>query len=248
MNFTKLISSVAIAGAIIFGKAAATPVQTFSGYPLVKLAISGTYYFTTNSSNIQGVALKKMTYNTQTLIDLLNASPSATNMLQTVAGTNQIPKGSYFLWDVDEEELYLTNKNGFFFPLLSTNYQFGYLAIDEMNLIGTISYSSKVALEGSETDKTGIEFYFDDGGDGAPGKNHMHLFGVATLSWTYGAPAGNTQKASLSVKMSGNGNGTDPDYLANNNAIPTAFSASGSGSITNLPTADQPFFTVFPLP
>jgi len=247
MNLTKLITSAAIAGAIIFGKAAATP-PTFSGYPLVKLSISGTYYYTTNSSNIQNVPLAKFSYNTQTLIDLLNASPNATNMLQTVAGTNQIPKGSYFLWDVDEEELYLTNKNGFFFPLLSKSYNFGYLSINEMNLIGTVSYSSKVALQGSETDKTGIEFYFDDGGDGGPAKNHMDLFGVATLNWTYGAPTGNNQKASLSVTMSGNGNGTALDYLGNNNAIPTAFSASGSGSITNLPTADQPFFTVFPLP
>jgi hypothetical protein len=249
MNLNKLITSAAIAGAIIFGSAAATPAQTFSGYPLVKLSISGTYYYNTNSSNIQNVPLKKFTYNSQTLFDLLNASPNATNLMQLVANTNQIPKGSYFLWDIAEEGLYITNKNGFFFPLLGTNYgfhDFGYLAINETNLIGTVKYSSKVPLEGSETDKTGIEFYFNDGGDGGPGKNQMDLFGVATLNWTYGKPAGNSQKASLSVTMSGNGNGTGLDYIGNNNAIPTAFSASGSGSITNLPTDFQPFFTVFP--
>jgi hypothetical protein len=250
MNLTKLITSVAIAGAIIFGSAAATQAYTFSGYPLVKLSISGTYYYNTNSSNIQNVPLVKFTYNTQTLIDLLNASPEATNLLQTVAGTNQIPKSSYFLWDVAEEGLYITNKNGFFFPLLNTNaagfYNFGYLAINETNLIGTVKYSSKVPLEGSETDKTGMEFYFNDGGDGGPGRNNMDVFGVATLTWSYGKPSGTNQQASLSVKMSGNGNGTDVDYLGNNNAIPQTFSASGSGSTTNMPTDFQPFFTVFP--
>jgi hypothetical protein len=250
MNLTKLISSAAIAAAIFFGSAAAAPAQTFSGYPLVKLNISGTYYFTANPTNTQKVPLQKFTYNTQALINLLNASPNATNLIQMVTHTtSQIPKGSYFLWDVAQEELYITNKNGFFFPLLSTNYgfhDFGYLAINETNLIGTVKYSSKVPLEGSETDKTGIEFYFNDGGDGGPSKNQMHLFGVATLNWTYGKPAGGNQKASLSVKMSGNGNGTDVDYLNNFNAIPTTFSASGSGSIASMPTDYQPFFTVYP--
>src|SRR5450432_1227371 len=121
MNLTKLISSVAIAGAIIFGRTAAPAAEIFSGYPLVKLSISGTFYLTANSTNTQNVPLKKMTYNTQTLINLLNASPSATNMLQTVTGKSQIPPGSYFLWDLSEEELYVTNKNGFFFPLFNSS-------------------------------------------------------------------------------------------------------------------------------
>ena len=113
MNIAKLISNAAIVGAIIFGLPEAAPAQTFSGYPLVKLSISGTYYFTTNSTNTQKIPLKKFAYNTQALINLLNASPNATNMMQTVTGKSQIPKGSYFLWDIAEEELYVTNKNGF---------------------------------------------------------------------------------------------------------------------------------------
>ena len=250
MNLTKLISTAMIAGAILFVRAEAAPLpsQIFSGYPLVKLNISGTYYFTANATNTQKVPLQKFAYSTQTLINLLNASPNATNMLQTVTGKSQIPAGSYFLWDVAEEELYITNKNGFFFPLLSTNYNFGYLAINEFNLIGTVKYSSVGALNGSETDETGIEFYFNDGGDGGPAKNQMDLFGVATMKWTYGKPAGENQKATLSVTMSGNGNGTDVDYLNNFNAIPTTFSASGSGSIASMPTDYQPFFYVYQLP
>ena len=248
MNLTKLISSAAIAGAIIFGRTASAPAQTFSGYPLVQLGISGIFYYSTNSSRIQKAPLNKITYNTQTLINLLNASPSATNMLQTVTGKSQIPPSSYFLWDVSEEELYITNKNGFFFPLFNSSpfYDFAHLAIVQDNLIGTIKYSSAGALDGSETDKTGIEFYFNDGGTNGASKNQIDLFGVATMKWTYGKPTGNNQKASLSVKMSGNGNGNDVDYLNNFNAIPTVFSASGSGSIASMPTDFQPFFTVYP--
>ena len=248
MNLTKLISSAAIAGAIIFGRTAAPAAEIFSGYPLVKLNISGIFYLTANSTNTQNVPLKKMTYNTLVLINLLNTSPSATNMLQTVTGKSQIPPGSYFLWDVSEEELYVTNKNGFFFPLFNSSpfYDFAHLAIVENNLIGTVKYSSIGALDGSETDKTGIEFYFNDGGTNGASKNQIDLFGVATMKWTYGKLTGNNQKASLSVKMSGNGNGTDVDYLNNFNAIPTAFSASGSGSIASMPTDFQPFFTVYP--
>jgi hypothetical protein len=248
MNLTKLISSAAIAGAIIFGRTASAPAQTFSGYPLVQLGISGIFYYSTNSSRIQKAPLNKITYNTQTLINLLNASPSATNMLQTVTGKSQIPPSSYFLWDVSEEELYITNKNGFFFPLFNSSpfYDFAHLAIVENNLIGTVKYSSIGALDGSETDKTGIEFYFNDGGTNGASKNQIDLFGVATMKWTYGKPTGNNQKASLSVKMSGNGNGNDVDYLNNFNAIPTVFSASGSGSIASMPTDFQPFFTVYP--
>ena len=112
MNLTKLISSVAIAGAI-FGRdylcgapglpspilcrgGAAAAGTVFSGYPLVKLTSAELPIYNTNSSNTQKVPLKKFTYNTQTLINLLNASPNATNMMQTVTGKNKIPKGSYF--------------------------------------------------------------------------------------------------------------------------------------------------------
>jgi hypothetical protein len=247
MNLTKLISSVVIVGAVIFGRAEAAPVKLFSGYPLVKLAVSGTFYFTANSTNTQKMPLKKFAYNTQTLINLLNASPNATNMMQTATGKSQIPAGSYLLWDVAQEELYVTNKNGFFFPLFSQSpyYDFAHLAIVQDNLIGTVKYSSAGALDGSETDRTGIEFFFNDGGTNGASKNQIDLFGVATMKWTYGKPSGNNQKASLSVKMSGNGNGLDVDYLNNFNAIPSAFSASGSGSIADMPTDYQPFFFVY---
>ena len=103
-------------------------------------------------------------------------------------------------------------------------------------------------MNGAETDRTGIEFYFNDGGTNGPSTNLMDLFGVATMKWTYGKPSGESQKATLSVTMSGNGNGTDVDYLNNFNAVPASFAAKGSGSTASMPTDYQPFFTVYPLP
>lgn len=237
-----MISSVAIAGAITCGLATSALSQSFSGYPLVKLSISGTLYFTTNSSNIQSVPLKKYSYTTQTLIDLLNASSTATNKMQTVAGTNQIPKGSYFIWDPDSDNLYLTNQNGFFFPLQGSGYQFGYLTVDENNLIGTVKYSSTWVLDGKETDKTGIFFYFGDG-EYQDSDNEIELYGIATLTWTYGNVSAGSQKASLSVSMSGNGN--NDCYIDDFDAIPASFSASGSGTTASMPTDFQPFFYVY---
>jgi hypothetical protein len=242
MNLTKLIFGVAIAGAITCGLATSALSQSFSGYPLVKLSISGTLYFTTNSSNIQSVPLKKYSYTTQTLIDLLNASSTATNKMQTVAGTNQIPKGSYFIWDPDSDNLYLTNQNGFFFPLQGSGYQFGYLTVDENNLIGTVKYSSTWVLDGKETDKTGIFFYFGDG-EYQDSDNEIELYGIATLTWTYGNVSAGSQKASLSVSMSGNGN--NDCYIDDFDAIPASFSASGSGTTASMPTDFQPFFYVY---
>ena len=78
MKLTQLVAAVALAAAFGLATARSMPIQLFSGYPLVKLNISGTFYYTTNSSNTQKVPLKKVSYNSQTLINLLNASPAAT--------------------------------------------------------------------------------------------------------------------------------------------------------------------------
>ena len=261
MNPIKIIFSVAISAAIALGaitsaKAASfsgypspiplpylippPPASSFSGYPLVKLNISGSLIYTTNSSGAQKVPLKTLSYTTQTLINLLNASPTASNQIQTVTGTNQIPKGSYFIWDPGSVfGLYLTNNNGFFFPLEGSDYEFGYLQVGNQNLIGTVKYASTWALNGTETDKTGIIFYFGDG-PYQNSDNEIQLFGVANLKWTYGLPSGGNQKASVSVTMTGNGNNNC--FVNDFDAIPASFSASGSGSIASMPTGYQPFF------
>jgi len=239
MNLTKLSLSAAIAGVIAVGAITPSAAAPSSYYPLVALNISGTLYSTTNSGQAQKIPLKTVSYTTASLIKLLNASTNATNFVQTATGTNQIPAGSYFLWDPYEDELFLTNKNGFFFPLKGSGYDLGYLEVDEYHLIGTYKYQSLFTLAGTETDKTGIYFYFSDGQSGFK-DNVISTSGTATLNWTYGAASGGTQKATLSVTMAGNSD--DGSYVGGFEAVSTSFSASGSGSKANESTDYEPFF------
>lgn len=208
-------------------------------YPSVPLAISGTLYYTTNNNTLaQGSPIIKVSYNNQTLINLLNASSAATNSLKTVTGKSQIPSGSSILWNPYDESLTITNSNGFSFPLYGSHYDYGYLEVDEYDLIGSYSLNAKTAA-GTETDRTGIYFYFYDGSEAY---NEIEIYGTATLTWTYGAAKGGSQKATLSVSMTGCGN--DDCYIDDYTAIPSAFSATGSGSGTEK-TNNVPFYYTY---
>ncbi len=235
MKPNKLLFGVALAGALAFGATAFA--KTSPKYPLVTISLSGTVHYSPNYDDelSQEVPLKTVSYNTKTLIAMLNASSYATNKIHGVTGTNQIPTGSYFLWAPYEEELFLTNKNGFFFPLEGSGYDMGYLEVDEDHLIGTYSLNS--VLAGTETDKTGIYFYFYDG---AYYENEIETSGTATLNWTYGAASGGAQKATVSVAMSANSD--EESYIYDYDAVSASFSASGSGSLTNESTNSVPFF------
>jgi len=136
---------------------AATPSAAISPYPLVPLSLSGTMYYCTNDGEkIMGAPINKVSFTTQSLISLLNASPFASNIIYLVTGKTKIPAGSSFLFDVWEENLIVTNQNGFSFPLYgnymysgtSHSYDFGYLEIDDDMLIGTYSLNAKT-LAGS---------------------------------------------------------------------------------------------------
>ncbi len=124
----------------------------------MKVNLSGTVSYSPNYGNQSlEVPLKTASYNNKTLISLLNASAYASNIIFSVTSSNQIPAGSSFLFDPDAGTLALTNNSGFYFPLTGPGYSFGFLEIDESQLIGT--YSLSATLAGSETDKTG--FYFE---------------------------------------------------------------------------------------
>lgn len=241
MKLRQMMVRAAFAAVVALG--AATTYAAPAAYPTIPLSISGTLKYTTNSGDTMNVPIKTLSYNTQSLINLLNASPDATNVLHFVTGKTQIPAGSHFLWNPDYEELIITNKNGFSFDLYGsyTNggttyyYDFGYLDIDDEGLIGTYDLAAKT-LAGTEKDMTGIYFYFYDG---SMNDNEIDIYGKATLTWTYGAAKGGSQKATLSVTMSGNGN--DDCYVNDFEAIPGTFSASGSGSGT-VSTGMVPFY------
>jgi hypothetical protein len=227
---------VAFAVTMAFGTANPAAAQS---YPSVPLAISGTLYYTTNNGTLaQGSPMIKVSYNNQTLINLLNASSAATNSIKTVTGKSQIPSGSSIFWNPYEESLTITNSNGFSFPLDGSHYDYGYLEVDEEDLIGTYSLNTKTSA-GTETDRTGIYFYFYDGSESY---NEIEIYGTATLTWTYGAAKGGSQKATLSVTMTGCGN--DDCYIDDYTAIPSAFSATGRGSGT-AKTNNVPFYYTY---
>lgn len=240
MNLKTAVLSASVAGAMVFGATKSALAQ--SPYPLVKLSISGTVSYSPNYQNGLSleVPLKTASYNNDTLVSLLNASPSAANDIHTYTGTNQIPKSSYFLWDPSSDGLYITNKNGFFFPLNPNdgthNWDYGYLEINSSQLIGT--YTVKTNLSGTETDRTGIYFYFDDG---ANYSTQIELYGTGTLNWTLGTATGNTQKATLSVSISGISDGGS-SVLSDFEGVTASFSASGSGTLTNLDVSTVPIF------
>jgi hypothetical protein len=216
--------------------AAAPQAALASRYPSVLLGLSGTLVYTTNNNLTMGVPITRVSYTGQSLIKLLNASANATNTMQQVTGTNQIPAGSHFLWNPDEQSLTITNDNGFSFPLEGAGYGYGALLIDEEQLIGSYSLDAG-KRSGSETDVTGIYFYFYDGN---ANPNEIELYGTAALLWTYGAAESGSQKVILNVTMQGCGN--DESTVNGFEAIARTFSATGMNGAGRESTSDVPFY------
>jgi hypothetical protein len=224
-------------------------------FPLVKLTISGTVSYNAASPVDNGKttksALTKVSITTKSLIGLLNASPAVTSTLLDVTGTNQIPAGSYFLFDLNNSfydpvfelsviPLIVTNINGFSFTLAgfdsvaSTNYDYGYLNIDEQNIIGSYSQNDTTGA-GSESDLTGIEFFFNDGNG-----NQLDDYGNGVMTWSFGKVSTNSvQKTTLSVNFSAP-NGFN-DIVNYNTAIAQNVKCSGKGT-GNVESGIFPFY------
>jgi hypothetical protein len=235
MNLKTLIFSVAVAMALGMTKAAAEQLP----YPVVKLSLSGTIYYSTNSNGGSlSAPLIKVSFNNKTLIAMLNASAAASNDVFVATGKTQIPSGSFFLFDLNAGTLALTN-TGFYFPLKGSGYDYGHLVVNQYQLVGT--YSLKSTLAGNESDKTSFYFEFSDGADF---ETAVKLYGTATLNWTYGAASGGTQKSTVKVTMSGISEAGS--YVKENyEGVTASFSAGGSGSVANEPTNALPFFYVY---
>jgi hypothetical protein len=75
---------------------------------------------TTNGAVVTG-KLKTVSVNNKSLIAWLNASPTVqsyiTNNITHSAISNSITAGSYFVWDMLTEAVWVTNKNGFTFDV-----------------------------------------------------------------------------------------------------------------------------------
>ena len=241
MKLTQTLLCAAIAGAMAFaaGKASSAPAQYL---PLPKVSISGTITYTTaittNGAVVKGT-LKTVSFTTKSLIDLLNASPTfksaLTNEFSSIS-SNQVPAASYFIYDIYNEDLIITNKNGFAFNLYDnlSAVDFGYLNIDNNVLIGSFSLNTNTSA-GSESDVTGVEFIFDDHNG-----NLVDNYGNGTLKWSFGKEDGSSnQKVSLSVNMVPAG--YEAEVNGNSDAFSQKTSISGSGSAT-VPALNYPFY------
>ena len=261
MKLIKL-ASMAMVVAVALACNARASVVTF---PLVKLTVSGTVSYNANSPTNNGKttksALTKVSFTTKSLINQLNASPTVTNTLLDVRGTNQIPAGSYFVYDLDNffyydsmdayvNPLIVTNKNGFSFTLdgydsvAATNYVYGHLNLgggdnggvytSYANIIGSYSLND-ITGAGSESDLAGIEFYFNDSNG-----NSLDDYGNGSLKWSFGKVSTNSvQKTTLSVSFpvyDGYG-----DMVNSNNAIAQNVKCSGSGT-GNVESGIFPFY------
>jgi hypothetical protein len=222
---------LAIAAAVVLGTAysvQAVPVT----FPLVQMNISGIVSYNADNPSTNGTAVKseltKVSITTKSLISLLNSSTNVTKTLLDVTGTNQIPSGSYFVYDLYNENLIVTNKNGFRFTLkgedavTSTSYEYGYLDIDMDNLIGSFNQNDNTGV-GNETDLTGIDFYFYD-----KNGNQLEDYGNGFIKWNFGKVSGSVQKTTLSIDFpASNGYNDEVNY---NSAIAQNVRCSGSAT------------------
>ena len=239
MKMTKILLCAAAAGAVAFAASKASAATYV--LPLVKLNLSGVITGSAGTTNDNGTVTKgspfqKYSFNTQKLIDLLNASPTFQKALTNQFGStssNQVPEGSYIVWNIYTDALIITNKNGFSFDLENNSTDdFGYIEIYYDYLIGTYTRNDKTG-SGNEQDLTGVYIYFDDYNG-----NYIESYGAATLNWSYAAMSVGSQKTTLSATISG---GTYYAQLKGNQAAPTQFKASGSGT-ANDPIGQNPFY------
>ncbi len=191
-------------------------------FPWVPLNISATVEYCTNSPTTNSTTIKSASFTT---VAINNKSIIA--MLNKFGPTN-IPAGSEILWNLDYEDLLITNKNGFsYYP------EDFYIEPDEYDITGQYSYNDTTRA-GSESDLTGAYFYFYFNSE-----NYLEAYGLAALNWTYGAESNNVQKATLSATLTFQG--SDDSYIDDNEAEITSWKASGSASTMD-PVSDSPYY------
>ena len=213
-------------------------------FPWAKLSFSGTMTFgnqretNVNGNFSSGTGEFTVSFNNQKLMALLNASPTFIAAL-TNQFTNifQIPAGSFFVWNItntSDQYLIITNKNGFSFNLdRNVTNNFGGLDYDNDYLFGNFTLKD-ATHDGTETDQTGIYFWFDDYNG-----NQINAYGAAKLTWTYAPASSGNQKATLTVSINTDGGGYDGE-VAGWNAV-VNMKGSGSGTGTD-PEAQSPFY------
>jgi len=235
MKLIKIILCGAVMGAAAFfpaSKAKASPLNK----PRPSLTISGTVMV--QDPSFPYATIKKLSLNNKTLISLLNASPTVQNYLTNLFSSvtsNSIPAGSYFVWDMNSEDVWVTNKNGFSFDVdIPVSF---YIDYDEDTVVGSAKLAD-VTGAGSEMDVTGVKFYFND----ENGNILDPEYGEGVFNWTYGAVSGGVQQKTISVKLSPGSYSAEVNGV---NAITTTFNVSGNGSSADLApfgALDEPYW------
>ena len=224
----KLIK-ILLCGAVV-GAASLLPAsKALADYtPRPKINVSGTMAI--ESPTLGYGSVLKTSFNNKALISLLNASSTVqryiTNSVTHVTTSNTIPAGSYFVWDIYSDDVWVTNANGFSFDV-EVPVSF-YIYAYEGELIGSFSLNTNT-FAGSEKSVSSIYIYFYDYND-----NYFEGYGGGTMNWTYTAKAGNVQKKSVSVKLSPGAYEAEAGTWETSYGLTTSCSVSGSGSSVGL--------------
>ena len=238
MKLIRILLCGAVVGTVALFTANSAVGAPTAYYPRPTLNLSGTVAVPGPALGSYG-SVQKFSFNNKTLIALLNASSSVqryiTNNVTHSVTNMSIPAGSYFVWDMNSEDVWVTNKNGFSFNV-DDPVDF-YIDYDEDVLTGSFSLNNSTGA-GTEKDVTGVELYFDD-------YNNNELdpyYGSGTFNWTYGAVSGGVQTKTISVNLSP---GSYYAEVSDVSGITTSFTVSGSGSATGLTpfgSLGEPFY------
>jgi hypothetical protein len=229
-TYNALTCAVVLATGVMTLAVATPTASAAEAYPMIPVAISGTFDYTTNNTTMQRVSFSNKSY-----IALLNASTAAVASIQLVTGKDKIPAGSQIAFNPDNGgSLAITNVNGFNFPLNGSQgggYSYGYLEPNHSYFHGAYN-----KVSGKETDVTGFVLSLFDGNN-----FQISLYSEGSMSWTYGLVHNDFLKATLRIKASGSGYQSVGGVDGGGDGIITSFSLSGSGSASE-PTSSIPYY------
>jgi hypothetical protein len=217
----KILTLAAVVAAMMFVSGKALAVEA---YPIIPVNLSFTLQFsqekystnsagtTQTSSSVQTVSL-----NNKSIIYLINLFDGA-----------NIPADAYLVWNVEEDEIYVTNSSGFYYNP-DIDLEPGYY-----NITGQASETTTTGA-GSEKDLAGYYFYMEFGGE-----NYIELYsGLGSLSWTYGTASSGSQPVTLSTSIGFQG--AYRCYFEDDDAVVTSGKITGSGKGTD-PASEFPYY------
>ena len=210
-------------------------------YPPMTVNISGVFYQNNQVGGVYGTYTKwdmlKFRFTSKDLIRLLNSSGTFTKVLYNVTGVTQIPDGSFLKIDIDqpvmlywwnEWSIFVTNRNGFSFPLNSIydpvqGHYYTFLEIYHESWVGSAKFVNATAA-GHEIDKAVMHFTFNNG-EGTD----FELLGVGDFRWTtHPQVSWDSQKTKVAGKIIGGGNAA---YNGRAAVIEAKLTAQGSGMV-----------------